>query len=48
MKITHSLFAVLCLAVVTALVTSGQMAFAGTSEQNRSVGFRDACNGVLP
>ena len=22
------------------------MAFAGTSEQNRSVGFRDACNGV--
>jgi maltoporin len=43
---TQSLLAVLCLAVVTALATSCQMVFAGTSEQNRAVGFSDGCNHV--
>jgi hypothetical protein len=46
MKITQSLFAVLCLAVVTALASFMPMAHAGTSEQNRAVGFQDGCNGV--
>jgi hypothetical protein len=36
-------------AVVSALATSGQMAFAGTPEQNRAVGFSDGChNKVVP
>jgi hypothetical protein len=45
MKITQSLFVVLCIAA-TALMTSVPMAHAGTLEQNRAVGFSDACKHV--